>query len=1312
MKRIMRLVPLVIALTMLVTPAGSAGAAVAPLQQGGGGAAAGAAGPFVSDDFTASLDPQLWRLVDPLGDTRLISAPQGNGDVWLSLELPAGVAHEAWRDGNLAPRILQTVGDTDLDLEVRFTSRLTERYQQVGLAFEEGPDDSLLFGFYTDGQRLYASILGYRGGSPAQLIDVDLGAAGAVPLMRVGRAGDEWSLSYSWDGAAWSVAGTVTYPLALSAAGAFAANYGPEPPAFVASVDYVENVAAPLATHDAEAGGPAVAVTPSQTAPVISALRNIIGVTKVKVTWTTDVPATGAVNYGVTTAYELGTVTQAGDPSTAHEVMITGLTELTTYRLQVVSTVGTGPDAQTATREFSITTDSSVPGPNPIISAWYGPNQTFGALGMGQRWVNIVGNAQDTEGIAEMSFTLNGGAARPLSVGPDNRRLAMPGDFNVEILWSDLNEGNNTVVITAVDELENVSSATVTVNNAVPMPIPVPRTPTWPLPYQIDWSGVTNIQDVAQVVDGQWEIVGGALRPVAPNQLSYDRLVVIGDMDWQDYEVTVPITIHRFYGQDPGVGILTRWRGHGADGSQPSMSYPYGGLGWYRYGSFTGRPSLRIEGNGNMIAEDTSGRQLETGVTYVFKMRAWTQATGPQANVRQWYMLKVWEQGSPEPPQWDLSGFADVAEDALGAPALLAHRIDASFGNVTITPLPDDEGMVLSNIQVDATDTTATISWRSSLPGTSRVEYGLTDAYELDARTSGIFITTHTINIGGLSPNTLYHFRVTVTEADDTETSSSDLTFVTDGPPAASTIRSDDFNVCLLDTSLWTWLDPYGDSSFGVLDTLTDDARLLISVPGGVSHNIWTAGLNAPRLMQPANDTDFEVEVKFESALSERYQEQGILVMHEEADPEAPDDYIHFDFYSDGADTYLWAVVFPNGRPLSVIQKAIAPNGTAPLYMRVTREGDTWTVAHSTDGAAWTVEDPFDFALPVTSVGITASNQGSSGQPAPAHEVIVDYFFNTSSPIVPEDGARANSIEVNVVGQGTVARDPDLESYGCGQRVVLTATPAAGWTFAGWSGSMSSHSNPLSLNVSRSLNLTATFTESDFALTTEVVGEGTVTVSPDKATYEEGDVVTLTAVPEAGWTFAGWSGDATGSDNPTTITISGRHRVTATFEAEETFALTVNVVGEGTVTSDPNLTSYPPGSTVTLTANPGAGWTFGGWSGDLTGSENPATLTMDAAKSVTATFVEAVEGFTLHAETQGSGTVTVSPQKVTYDDGEVVTLTATPAAGWEFTGWSGDLTGNENPATLTITKHSSVTAVFEQPTGTRVVLPLVMDQAP
>jgi Divergent InlB B-repeat domain len=68
------------------------------------------------------------------------------------------------------------------------------------------------------------------------------------------------------------------------------------------------------------------------------------------------------------------------------------------------------------------------------------------------------------------------------------------------------------------------------------------------------------------------------------------------------------------------------------------------------------------------------------------------------------------------------------------------------------------------------------------------------------------------------------------------------------------------------------------------------------------------------------------------------------------------------------------------------------------------------------------------------------------------------------------------------------------------------------------------------------------------------------------------------------------------------------------------YTLTVNTVGSGTVTLNPPGGSYAPGTQVQLTAVSQSGSTFSGWSGDMTGSTNPTTLTMDANKTVTATF--------------------------------------------------------------------------------------------
>lgn len=71
-----------------------------------------------------------------------------------------------------------------------------------------------------------------------------------------------------------------------------------------------------------------------------------------------------------------------------------------------------------------------------------------------------------------------------------------------------------------------------------------------------------------------------------------------------------------------------------------------------------------------------------------------------------------------------------------------------------------------------------------------------------------------------------------------------------------------------------------------------------------------------------------------------------------------------------------------------------------------------------------------------------------------------------------------------------------------------------------------------------------------------------------------------------------------------------------------------------------------------------------------------------------------VTPFNLTVNTTGSGSVTVNPSGGVYNPGTVVTLTATPAFGFQFSGWSGDLSSASNPATITMTGNKTVTAVF------------------
>ncbi len=167
-------------------------------------------------------------------------------------------------------------------------------------------------------------------------------------------------------------------------------------------------------------------------------------------------------------------------------------------------------------------------------------------------------------------------------------------------------------------------------------------------------------------------------------------------------------------------------------------------------------------------------------------------------------------------------------------------------------------------------------------------------------------------------------------------------------------------------------------------------------MPGGVSHDPWASN-DAPRIMQAASDGDFQAEVKLESVLSQRYQSQGIIVEQDS------DDWMRFDIHSNGTTINVLAASIIGGSPGVELMQSISSGASqTPMWLRVTRTIDQWTVEHSTDGQNWTVDGTFSHSLTVTAIGVFGGNFDSSGS-APAHTAIFDYFFDTSAPIVPED---------------------------------------------------------------------------------------------------------------------------------------------------------------------------------------------------------------------------------------------------------------------------------------------------------------------
>ncbi|MDZ7361895.1 MAG: T9SS type A sorting domain-containing protein [candidate division KSB1 bacterium] len=230
-------------------------------------------------------------------------------------------------------------------------------------------------------------------------------------------------------------------------------------------------------------------------------------------------------------------------------------------------------------------------------------------------------------------------------------------------------------------------------------------------------------------------------------------------------------------------------------------------------------------------------------------------------------------------------------------------------------------------------------------------------------------------------------------------------------------------------------------------------------------------------------------------------------------------------------------------------------------------------------------------------------------------------------------------------------------------------------------------SNAYSLNLVTTMNGAMVYGAATMRSKTHIRGAGYT----ERVEFHQGAVNnTMTSIAIEDQTFP----------SPGTVVVDGSFNASVDWavvalEMKPQLALTTNTVGSGTVSLSPPGGSYNAGTVVTLTATPASGYEFVGWSGDLNGSTNPAAITMNANKTVTATFnALPPPQYTLTVNKVGSGSVALNPPGGIYNANTMVTLTATPAAGFQFSGWSGDLSGVTNPAAITMNTNKTVTATF------------------
>ncbi len=999
----------------------------------------------MSDDFSSpTLDTGLWTHVDPLGDGGLAMT-----GIQLELSVPAGVAHRFVRGGpSTISRILQPANDTDFEVEAKFESALTAAYQTQGIVVQQDPTHSLRFEFYGDGNGVFAYAASYLGNSAIGRIRIAV--PNVLPLhMRVGRSGDDWTFSYSDDGASWNIVGSFTAVLAVTAVGPYVGNEGSSPPAATALVDYFFNTASPIVPEDGGAhtlsvasfGFGSIDVVPDQeqyadgqivtlTAtgssqwflsswagdyvgnenPLVLTMQSdmsIVGLFRLfltniaaapaegsaTITWNSLLPSTSVVEYGLTTDYELGTIFE-GTGTTSHSVVVPSLLSNTEYHYRVSSAVTDGSGRLSFSNDMTFTTLANT---TPVSDDF-----SSGSLNT-DLWtfVDPLGDGQINSTAATIEISVPGGSTHAVGgTGVLVPRIVQP-----------LNDGNLDFELkfqSGVDRRYEMQG------------VVVEQDPANFLRLEFFSDGNSSILYGARHTNGSGTSLFNEQIPSSAPM--YMRVVRMGD-DWIVYHSTDGATWVLGGAFQSAIVPATVGLYAGNDGSDPP--------------AHTAKIDYFFNSNSPIVPEDGGLHTLDVEIV--------GNGTVQRSPDQELYSPTdtVTLTAVPDPTAAFVGWSGGITETANPTNVVVSD-------DLTVTATFEDIG--LTGVLVTQANDEATISWSTNLPTTGWVDWGDTPMYPFGAVYSNTLGLDHEVVLPGIVAGQLYHYQITIVNETGSPIPTGDRTFRGNEP---SNLISDDFNAPALNPA-WTPVDPLGDGDIQMIG-----ARVAISVPQGTSHDLWLDGILPPHVLQASNDTDFEVEVKFESSVNERYQTQGILVKQDETN------FLRYEFHHNGTSMRLFTAAVHDG-DFTIWHHETIPN-SVPQYIRLRREGNDWSFSYSFDEQSWTETQTRTWPFFLAAIGPYAGNVDG-----PAHTGVVDYFVNTAEPLADEDNGQ-RTITVTQVGQGQTQFTPDQPTYEDGDLVLFTALPDPMWKFTCWSRDVTGADNPKPVVVAGDLVVTANY---------------------------------------------------------------------------------------------------------------------------------------------------------------------------------------------------------------------------------------------
>ena len=308
-------------------------------------------------------------------------------------------------------------------------------------------------------------------------------------------------------------------------------------------------------------------------------------------------------------------------------------------------------------------------------------------------------------------------------------------------------------------------------------------------------------------------------------------------------------------------------------------------------------------------------------------------------------------------------------------------------------------------------------------------------------------------------------------------------------------------------------------------------------------------------------------------------------------------------------------------------------------------------------------------------------------------ETTIEAFFTTQT----------FAVTLTKEGEGTLTATgaEDLDAVDYGTELTIVATPATGYELTALTANGTDILATKKVTVREALDIKATFSNKTFAVSLTKVGEGTITATGasnlNAVTY--GTELTINATPAAGYELVSLTANGTDITSIKRVVVKENLTVKATF-AKKTFVVSLTKEGEGKVdaTGAEDLTAVPYGTELTIKAMPKQGYELTALTAN--GKDILATRKVVVTENLTikATFAKKTFVVTLDKEGEGVLDATGADNLKAVPYGTKLTITATPAEGYELTGLLANGFDILSTKSVEVTGDTRIKAIFTQKT--------------